>query len=169
MRALTVSLALSLLIAAAPALGATLKLENRTPDRLALKAGGKVLCEAAPGGACTAKVGPGELRLSAVADNKRSLDLSSPVGKGGFIWRVHYLNPAPEFHVQAGTFSVQRNATRLKAKLARYGNATVQGVRVKGKPYWRVRIGPVANRAQGQAILRRVVRMGFKDAVLFHY
>jgi rare lipoprotein A len=66
--------------------------------------------------------------------------------------------------VQAGSFTVQENATRLSARLASVGSAGVTTATVDGKRFYRVRIGPISDVSQADAVLNRVLDTGHTDA-----
>jgi rare lipoprotein A len=55
--------------------------------------------------------------------------------------------------VQAGAFSSFDNATRLSARLARYGRTQITQVNANGQRLYRVRIGPVASVHEADDIL----------------
>ncbi|MBV8534565.1 MAG: SPOR domain-containing protein, partial [Alphaproteobacteria bacterium] len=55
--------------------------------------------------------------------------------------------------VQAGAFSSFDNATRLSARLSRYGRTQITQVNANGQRLYRVRIGPVASVREADDIL----------------
>jgi len=63
-------------------------------------------------------------------------------------------------YVQAGAFKVLENASRLKQNLARLGPVAVTSAVVNGATFYRVRVGPIGNVAQADAMLDRVVKAG---------
>lgn len=63
-------------------------------------------------------------------------------------------------YVQAGSFTVHENATRLQQKLAGLGQVVVTNALVSGKQFYRVRVGPIANVEQADNMLQRVVHAG---------
>ena len=69
-------------------------------------------------------------------------------------------------YVQAGAFTEARNAGRLQSKLAVFGPIAVTPVRVDGQRFFRVRLGPIATVADGDALLDRVVKAGHPEARL---
>jgi rare lipoprotein A len=66
--------------------------------------------------------------------------------------------------IQAGAFGVQENAERLRAKLAGVGHTDIYVANVNGRTFYRVRVGPVANVDQADALLDRVVGAGANGA-----
>jgi rare lipoprotein A len=75
--------------------------------------------------------------------------------------------PAPELYVQAGAFANESNAQRLLAVLRAAGltNAFVLA-RPETSRLFRVRIGPVANVPQYDALVARLDKLGIHDARL---
>lgn len=66
--------------------------------------------------------------------------------------------------VQAGAFSRQDSAEKLRSSLARIGNAAVSSVEVDGRRLYRVRIGPVATAEAADSVLNQVVALGYPTA-----
>jgi len=66
--------------------------------------------------------------------------------------------------VQAASFSKQSNASRLKSKLSGIGSASVYGVQVDGKQFYRVRIGPLNDVEMADRVLTQVIARGFPGA-----
>ena len=66
--------------------------------------------------------------------------------------------------IQAGAFGVQENAERLRAKLAGVGHTDIYVANVDGHTFYRVRVGPVANVDEADALLSRVVGAGANGA-----
>jgi rare lipoprotein A len=67
-------------------------------------------------------------------------------------------------YVQAGAFSQQENAERLRAQLATMGQAHVMQTSVSGREFYRVRIGPMASIDAADQIRARVVAAGHGEA-----
>jgi rare lipoprotein A len=67
-------------------------------------------------------------------------------------------------YVQAGSFGVQDNAERLKAKLASVGRTDIFAANVDGRTFYRVRVGPVGTVDEADALLARVVDAGANGA-----
>jgi rare lipoprotein A len=66
--------------------------------------------------------------------------------------------------VQIGAFTQYDNADRLVARLSPIGPAKVTQIDVDGLPFFRVRLGPVANVPAADKLLDRLVRSGYHDA-----
>jgi rare lipoprotein A len=66
--------------------------------------------------------------------------------------------------VQAGAFAVPENAQRVRAKIAVLGNVQVVPAQVNGTALYRVRLGPVANEAEADRLLSKVVSSGYATA-----
>ncbi len=69
-------------------------------------------------------------------------------------------------YVQMGSFSNADNAYRFKNQVAYLGNVGVFPAIINGKQYNRVRIGPLANTEQADAILNRAIDDGHNGAQL---
>jgi rare lipoprotein A len=67
-------------------------------------------------------------------------------------------------YVQAGSFGVQENAERLRAKLASVGRTDIFSAIVDGRTFYRVRVGPVGTVDEADALLTRVVGAGANGA-----
>jgi len=67
-------------------------------------------------------------------------------------------------YIQAGAFGVADNAQRMLAKLRGVGHAEITQAMVNGKMFYRVRVGPVADVDQADAMLSRVVDAGANGA-----
>ncbi len=67
-------------------------------------------------------------------------------------------------YVQAGAFSQFNNANRARAILSSIGDVNVSPVLVNGIDLFRVRIGPVANVAEADMLLDRMVGAGYPEA-----
>lgn len=68
--------------------------------------------------------------------------------------------------VQAGSFSVYENATRLKETLSSLSNAVVTETDIRGQHFYRVRLGPVSSVEAADQLLNRVVGAGHKSAII---
>ncbi|HUC60431.1 MAG TPA: septal ring lytic transglycosylase RlpA family protein [Alphaproteobacteria bacterium] len=66
--------------------------------------------------------------------------------------------------VQIGAFTQYENADRLVARLSPIGPAKVTQIDVDGLPFFRVRLGPVANVPAADQLLLRLVHSGYHDA-----
>ncbi len=72
---------------------------------------------------------------------------------------------AVTIYIQAGAFTKLDNARRLSATLARFGPARMTRAVVRGREFYRVRIGPIGNRAEADAVLVRVIAAGHRGAL----
>ncbi|KAJ55909.1 hypothetical protein ACMU_09075 [Actibacterium mucosum KCTC 23349] len=67
--------------------------------------------------------------------------------------------------IQIGIFSVEANANRTSDNLRKAGVVpTVKKGEVKGKPFWRVIVGPAGTKADRDALLEKARGLGFADA-----
>ena len=77
--------------------------------------------------------------------------------------------PAAGWAVQVGSFASRENAERLMRELGRQGfEAFVAEGSSGGRKLYRVRIGPVAERAQADALAARLRKAGRSGAVVAH-
>ncbi|MGQ9370302.1 septal ring lytic transglycosylase RlpA family protein [Azospirillum sp. A39] len=67
-------------------------------------------------------------------------------------------------YVQAGAFTVADNAARLRTRLSGLAPAGVSQAVVNGQRFYRVRIGPIADVGEADALLERVIASGLTDA-----
>ena len=74
-------------------------------------------------------------------------------------------SPLAQPFIQLGIFSVEANATRAQ-KLATESGLAARVVRgqAQGNTFWRVVVGPAADRAESRAQLAKVKSLGFNDA-----
>ena len=72
--------------------------------------------------------------------------------------------PPTSIYVQAGAFTQQANAERLRARLAQIGKAQISEFRQGERNFYRVRVGPLANVEEADRTLGRVVATGQSDA-----
>lgn len=66
--------------------------------------------------------------------------------------------------VQAGSFGVYDNATRLKKRLGSIAPTVIDPVTVNGRQVYRVKLGPIATVAEADQLLERVIRAGESGA-----
>lgn len=71
-----------------------------------------------------------------------------------------------KIYVQAGSFSLEKNALSLSNQLSSYGSSKVYMTRVNNRPYFRVRLGPYENRGQASEILTALNQSGNKNAMI---
>jgi len=65
-----------------------------------------------------------------------------------------------QLYVQAGAFTVLENANRMQQKLSSLGHTKVTEAIVNGKKFYRVRVGPVQDVPQADALLNKVKNAG---------
>ena len=67
--------------------------------------------------------------------------------------------------IQIGIFSVEKNANNTATAMRQAGMIpTVKKQKIKGKPFWRVLIGPANTSAERAELLKKVKASGFTDA-----
>ena len=66
--------------------------------------------------------------------------------------------------IQAGSFSLARNANRLQAQLAYIGPSSITNVFIKGQEMFRVRLGPLYSVEAADKALQQVLQSGVKSA-----
>lgn len=66
--------------------------------------------------------------------------------------------------IQAGAFTVPENAQKLQTSLSHLGNASISTIVINGMKFYRVRLGPVANVPQADALLLKVKKAGVSAA-----
>jgi len=69
-------------------------------------------------------------------------------------------------YIQAGSFTVQGNAANLRDSVRQFGHAEVFPTSVNGQQFYRVRIGPVRAVAEADALLSRLMKNGYKNAII---
>jgi rare lipoprotein A len=73
-------------------------------------------------------------------------------------------NSAGEVFVQAGSFSAYGNAERLAGSLKHLGAVTLSSIKVEGRNWFRVRIGPFRSMGEANATLGKIVARGLGGA-----
>ncbi len=71
-----------------------------------------------------------------------------------------------DIFVQAGAFTMVHNAERLKARLAALGPSQIVPAMIKGKQYFRVRLGPLASLEDADQLLTKLIANGISAARL---
>lgn len=66
--------------------------------------------------------------------------------------------------VQAGSFGVKDNADRLSRELSQIAPTRIDPVTINGKTLYRVKLGPLADLAEADAVLARVAKAGTAGA-----
>jgi rare lipoprotein A len=85
------------------------------------------------------------------------------------------IKPVPEYKqlqvsgknkifIQAGAFTQLDNATRLQRQLKPVGLVSIADVMLKGVKFYRVRLGPVADVAEADRLLKKVTHAGASNA-----
>jgi rare lipoprotein A len=69
-----------------------------------------------------------------------------------------------DIFVQAGAFSQYHNALRLRAELASIGPVHLSQTKNGARTFFRVRFGPMANVAEADKLLDRLIANGYNDA-----
>ena len=114
------------------------------------------------------------VRMAAIADEGEALAETVPKPQvRGTTVGGRFL-PTPQFtqqkvhpsaiYIQAGTFSVEENAERLKLSLDRVAKTDIAPLTINGKPFYRVRVGPIASVDEADQLLARIVGVGASDA-----
>lgn len=102
-------------------------------------------------------------------------DVPLPTNRAEAAAMMQVIQPVPEvrqlpvtgpsqIYIQAGAFTKQDNAVRLKQKLARLGHVSVAPAAVRGVQYYRVRIGPIVDVTTADKMLRKVMQAGAGSA-----
>lgn len=99
---------------------------------------------------------PGQQAFSGHVDNKGRF-MPDPVVQ------VEPVAPTGLF-VQAGSFGVKDNAERLSRDLAKIAPTRIDPVTVNGKTLYRVKLGPLADLAEADAVLSRISQAGTQGA-----
>ena len=68
--------------------------------------------------------------------------------------------------IQAGAFSEQSNALNLAQRLTTYGSPSISQTNVNGQPFWRVRLGPLRDVTEADAVLMALIVDGFRQSRL---
>jgi cell division septation protein DedD len=67
--------------------------------------------------------------------------------------------------VQIGIFSIEANANNAANQMRSAGMIpTVKAQTIKGKPFWRVIVGPATTRSDLNALIKQIRANGFTDA-----
>jgi rare lipoprotein A len=72
--------------------------------------------------------------------------------------------PAGRIFVQAGAFSVPRNAWHVRSRIAGLANVQVSTIKAGGVRVYRVRLGPFANVEEANRVLSRIISRGYPGA-----
>lgn len=99
---------------------------------------------------------PGQQAFSGHVDNKGRF-MPDPVVQ------VEPVAPTGLF-VQAGSFGVKDNAERLSRDLSKIAPTRIDPVTINGKTLYRVKLGPLADLAEADAVLSRISQAGTQGA-----
>jgi rare lipoprotein A len=69
-----------------------------------------------------------------------------------------------QLYIQAGAFTVVENATKLQQTLSKLGSAKISDIVINGKTFHRVRLGPIKDVTQADALLLKVRQAGVTNA-----
>ena len=69
-----------------------------------------------------------------------------------------------DLFIQAGAFSQQTNALNLAQRLTPYGSPSISETSVGGQRLWRVRLGPLRDVAEADAVLAALIYDGFPQS-----
>ncbi|MDH5772751.1 MAG: septal ring lytic transglycosylase RlpA family protein [Rhodospirillaceae bacterium] len=69
-----------------------------------------------------------------------------------------------KIYIQAGAFSDLNNAERVLANLEKLGNATISPIQSGGRELFRVRLGPISEVSEADALLEKVGNIGYPNA-----
>ncbi len=69
-----------------------------------------------------------------------------------------------ELYIQAGAFLDRNNANRARARLGRFGRASVLRTNIGRERFYRVRLGPIANIKEADRLLARLFASGYPKA-----
>lgn len=95
---------------------------------------------------------------------------TATASEGGATPAAEETNITNGWVVQVGAFSYKTNALVLRNKLDAKGfDAMIEKMRLEGDTLWRVLLGPVAGRAEGEALKRRVEAARDMPALLRRY
>ena len=139
------------------------KLSDATP---ASQSSGKIRANP-PAPAPAAKPLPPEKSIAMAAPGKPA---KGKAAKGQTIPPA--LPPAaagPGIYIQAGAFSDVANAHRLEQELRDFGNAFVLPVTVNNRQLYRVRLGPIPEATEADALLVKVRSYGYEDAQVVRF
>ncbi len=95
---------------------------------------------------------------------KRDIRTSPVVPKVDESVTVVSVSAQPRIFVQAGAFTQYDNANKLRALLSLIGDAKIYQVRIVERPFFRVRLGPLASVVEADNILNDVIQAGQKNA-----
>jgi rare lipoprotein A len=77
--------------------------------------------------------------------------------------RLEAVKPT-RIYIQAGAFSKYQNADRLRSKLSPLGQVSISSVQVKGRKFFRVRLGPLESLPLADQALANIIAEGHSGA-----
>jgi rare lipoprotein A len=80
------------------------------------------------------------------------------------VLRLPSPNAPHRYFIQAGAFSAEENAWRLRSQIAALGSVEVSAASSGGAPLYRVRIGPMVTSGEANRLLGRMIQIGYRDA-----
>ena len=112
--------------------------------------------------AATSKMTPTEVAAKPVAGIVSPATETPPVPQMGLV----SVEPiaSTNLYIQAGAFTQFVNANRAQLMLSDIGKAKIYHALVKGRDFYRVRLGPLSNVNEADQTLANVVSAGFNDA-----
>lgn len=72
--------------------------------------------------------------------------------------------PEPQIYIQAGAFVKYANARQLSAKLAEFAPTRIEPASVNDRRFYRVRLGPVPDAEEADALLANLAEQGHAEA-----
>ncbi len=72
---------------------------------------------------------------------------------------------AEVYYIQAGTYGVMENATRVQKKLAAIGTVNIVPVKINDKLLYKVKIGPILDKKIATLALKKTINLGHPDAI----
>lgn len=73
------------------------------------------------------------------------------------------VKPNQQLYVQAGSFTLAKNAAAMQAQVAQFGATKVDQSAINGVMFYRVRIGPIATVGKADAVLAKVSGAGIPN------
>lgn len=73
------------------------------------------------------------------------------------------VKPNPQLYVQAGSFTLAKNAQAMQTQVAQFGTTKVDQSAINGVMFYRVRIGPISTVGKADAVLAKVSGAGIPN------
>lgn len=73
---------------------------------------------------------------------------------------------SPDLYIQTGSFSSHKNAKNVAQTLGRLAKVRIQEVAFPERTLYRVRLGPLSDEHDADALLNKIGGMGFNDAII---